>query len=134
MGDILVGSGYLTPEALAGALETRPGSLRLGEHLVITGLLSTEALYEALSVQQGLPVAQVEPSSIPIGVARALPEKLVRDWKVMPFRVADGHLYVAGPEIPTLETTAALRAFTSLELRFHLVTPEVFETLTAALL
>jgi hypothetical protein len=53
---------------------------------------------------------------------------------MMPFRVADGNLYLAGPEIPTLETTRALRAFTSLELRFHLVTPEVFDTSIAALL
>lgn len=134
LGDILIGTGYLTPEALASGLETRPVSLRLGEHLVNTGLLSREDLYEALSLQQGLPVAQVEPSSVPVGVARGLPERLVRDWKIMPFRVADGHLYLAGPEIPTSETTRALRPFTSLELRFHLVTPEVFDTLTTALL
>jgi adsorption protein B len=140
LGEILTGSGYIKPDALASALasfhtslETSP-SLRLGEHLVNTGQLSPETLYEALSLQQGLPVAQIEPALVPAGVARALPEKLVRERKVLPFRVADGSLYLAGPEIPTLETTCALRPFTSLELRFHLVTPAEFETLAIALL
>jgi len=134
LGEILTGSGYLTPDALAAAVASLPPSLRLGEHLVNTGQLSPETLYEALSLQQGLPVAQVEPALVPAEVARALPEKLVREWKVLPFRVAGGSLYLAGPEIPTLETTRALRPFTSLELRFHLVTPAEFEALTAALL
>ncbi len=133
LGEILIGSGRLAPDALAAALETRPPSLRLGEHLVEMGLISLETLYEALSLQQGLPVAQVQPALVPAGVARALPEKLVRDWKVLPFRVADGNLYLAGPEIPTLETTCALQSFTSLELRFHLITPAEFETLVGAL-
>ncbi len=127
LGDILIGSGYLTPDALAAALASLPPTLRLGEHLVNTGQLSPEALYEALSLQQGLPVAQVEPALVPSGVARALPEKLVRDWKILPFRVAGGNLYLAGPEIPTHETIRALRPFTSLQPRFHLVTPAEFE-------
>src|SRR5579863_301296 len=134
LGDILVSAGYLAPDALAAALESLPPTLRLGEHLVSAGQLSPDILYEALSLQQGLPVAQVEPAEVPVGVARALPERVVREWKVLPFRVAEGNLYLAGPEIPTPETTRALRPFTSLELRFHLVTPARFEALTVALL
>ncbi|HEY1760631.1 MAG TPA: glycosyl transferase family protein [Bryobacteraceae bacterium] len=134
LGDILIGSGHLTPDALAAALEFCPPSLRLGEHLINTGQLTPEVLYEALSVQQGLPVVEVDAGSVPVGVAHALPEKVARDWKVLPFRVADGNLFLAGPEIPTPETTRALRPFTSLELRFHLVTPDAFETLAGALL
>ncbi len=134
LGEILTGSGNLTFDALAAALASLTPSLRLGEHLVKTGVLSPDALYEALSVQQGLPVAQIEAESIPLGVARALPEKLVRDWKVLPFRVAGGALYLAGPEIPTPETACALRPFTSLELSFHLIPPAEFEALVVALL
>jgi adsorption protein B len=140
LGDILTGSGYLTPDALAAALASFPRSLkfspklRLGEHLVNTNRLSPESLYEALSLQQGLPVAQVEPALVPVGVARALPEQLARYWQVLPFRVASGALHLAGPEIPTLETAQALRPFTSLQLRFHLITPAEFEELTVALL
>jgi bacteriophage N4 adsorption protein B len=127
LGDILTGSGYLTPEALEAALASRPAELRLGEHLVQTGLLSPETLYEALSLQQGLAVAQVDPSLVPAGIARVLPERVVRDCKVLPFRIADGSLYLAGPEIPTVETALALRPYTSLDLRFHLITPAAFQ-------
>jgi hypothetical protein len=127
LGDILIGSGYLMPDALEAALASRPLELRLGEHLVNTGRLSPETLYEALSLQQGLAMAQVEPALVPPAIARVLPERVVRDWKVLPFRVADGSLYLAGPEIPTAETTVALRPFTALELRFHLITPAAFQ-------
>ena len=126
--------GHLTPAALAAALESLPPAARLGQHLIDTGQISDEILCEALSVQQGLPIARIEPASVSDAVAHALPEKVIRAWKVQPFRVAESHLFLASPEIPTPETARALRAFTSLELRFHLVTPAVFEALTEALL
>ena len=53
---------------------------------------------------------------------------------MLPFRVAEGSLYLAGPDIPSPSVTAALRRYTSLDLRFHLVTPSEFEKLTGALL
>ena len=58
LGEILVSSGYLHARRLAAALASLPPSLRLGEHLVNTGRSLPKALYEALSLQQGLPVAQ----------------------------------------------------------------------------
>lgn len=134
LGEILVGGGYLSPLALEAALKSLPASLRLGEHLIDTGQLTRQTVYEALSVQQGLPVAQVDPAGTPAGAAHALPEKIVRQWKVLPFRIAEGSLFLAGPEIPTPESSRALRSFTALELRYHLITPEEFETLAAALL
>ncbi len=134
VGEILIASGYLTPSSLAAALESRPASVRLGQHLIDTGQITPEALCETLSLQQGLPVAQVESSSVPEAVAHALPEKVARDWKVLPFRVLEGNLFLASPEIPTPEAALALRAFTALDLRFHLVTQAAFQSLADALL
>ena len=134
LGEILVAAGCLTPPALAEALETVPASLRLGQHLINSGQISAETLCEALSMQQGLPIAQVEPLQVPAAIAHALPERVVRDWKVLPFRVVQGHLFLASPEVPGAETARVLRSFTSLELRFHLVTPAAFESLVTALL
>ncbi len=134
LGEILIATGYLTPSALAAALESIPTAARLGQHLIDTGQISPEMLCEALSVQQGLPIAAVEPATVTEGVARALPERVAREWKVLPFRVAEGHLFLASPEVPTTEATQALRVFTALELRFHLVTPAGFEALAEALL
>lgn len=133
LGEILVAAGHLNADALAEALKTAPPSLRLGQHLINTGQITAETLCEALSMQQGLPIAQVEPLRVPSSIAHALPERIVRDWKVLPFRVSEGNLFVASPEVPGAETARVLRSFTSLELRFHLVTQAAFESLLNAL-
>jgi len=134
LGEILVSSGSVPAAELASALAERTPGTRLGEYLVGSRKLEMEALYQALSFQQGLPIAQVEPEAVPWPVAHALPEHAIRQWQVLPFRVAEQHLFVASPEAPGAQTTEALRAFTSLEIRFHLVTPAEFERLSKALL
>jgi adsorption protein B len=134
LGEILVASGVLPAHALKDALESlRPGVL-LGQHLVSIGQLSDESLCEALSFQQGLPIARIEPGQVSPHIARALPEHVAREWGVLPFRVSEGSLFLASANLPTSAMTATLRSFTALELRFHLVTPAKFENLTASLL
>jgi adsorption protein B len=134
LGEILVSSGSVPAAELASALAERTPGTRLGEYLVGSRKLEMEALYQALSFQQGLPIAQVEPEAVPWPVAHALPEHAIRQWQVLPFRVAEQNLFVASPEAPGAATAEALRAFTSLEIRFHLVTPAEFERLSKALL
>ena len=134
LGEILVSLGTVPAAALASALAEQPPGMRLGEYLVDSRRLEMEALYQALSFQQGLPIAQVEPEAVPWPVAHALPEHAIRRWQVLPFRIAEQNLFVASPEAHGTETTAALKAFTSLEIRFHLVTPAEFERLSKALL
>ncbi len=131
LGEILIALGYLDAGALHPALAS--GS-RLGEALVASGELSEEHLYEALSLQQGLPVAHVNAHDVPLRVARALPERLVREWRVLPFKVADGSLLLASPDLPTPAMTDAIRSFTSLEIRFHLLAPTEYKQLVDALL
>jgi hypothetical protein len=48
---------------------------------------------------------------------------------VLPYKVAAGHLFVAGSELPSDQMHDELRKFSSLEIRFHLVTPSEFEEL-----
>jgi len=134
LGEILVSSGELTAAALDAALKLKPPGVLLGEFLVRSSLVSEDAVYEALSLQQGLPLDGVEAELIHSGVARALPGRMLRAWRVVPFRVAEGSLFVATPDLPSLEMSAELRRFTSLEIRFHLVTPARFRRLTRALL
>jgi len=134
LGEILVGSGYVEESELRQALENlRPG-LRLGEYLVQRGAITEDELYEALSLQQSLPAGRLEPWVINSHVARALPRRVVRDWRVLPFRIASGNMFLASPEIPSDDLTRTLRNFTRLSLRFHLVTPGNFEELAANLL
>lgn len=116
------------------ALSTQPAGLRIGEYLVKLGKLSEEDLYEALSLQQSLPAGRLEPLEIKTNVARALPRHVIRDWRVFPYRIAAGSMFLASPEIPTDELSRAVGGFTRLALRFHLVTPANFEELADSLL
>jgi hypothetical protein len=134
LGEILVASGALPARAVKDALETQRSGILLGEHLVASGRLSEETLYAALSFQQGLPLGFVEAESVPWHIAHALPEHVIREWGVLPFRIGEGSLFLASAKLPTREMTALLRSFTTLEIKFHLVTPTKFENLTASLL
>jgi adsorption protein B len=134
LGEILVGSSYVTAPVLKQALATCPGGVRLGEHLMRQGHLDEEHLYEALSLQQGLSFTHLNPTEVPAAVARALPVSVARDWRVLPFRVSEGSLFLAGPNLPTPEMQTALRSFTALDIRFHLLTPSEYEKLAEALL
>jgi adsorption protein B len=134
LGEILVSSGDLSAAELAAALAEKPPDVRLGEFLVRRSLVTEDAVYEALSLQQGLPLTDCDETHIPSAVARTLPVRVIRDWRVLPFRIAQGSLFLASPELPSLAMSAELRRFTSLEIRFHLVTPARFRTLARALL
>jgi adsorption protein B len=129
LGEILVGSAYVDQEDLDAALATQPAGTRLGEHLIAMGKLSEEELYEALSLQQHLPLAIVDAGAVPLRVARSLPAHIAKQWKVLPFRIEAGRLDVASPELPVVAMETALRGHTSLEVRFHLITPLRFREL-----
>ncbi len=133
LGEILVASGHLNAGTLNAALATQPSGMLLGEHLVRSGRLSDDAVVEALSFQQGLPVGRVDVNGVAKEVARALPDHVIREWGVLPFRVAEGSLFVASSRLPTAKMSESLRPFTALEVRFHLVTAREFERLVGAL-
>jgi len=132
--EILVGSSYISSEQLEQVLATKPADVGLGEHLVRLGLLDEEQLCEVLSLQQSIPAGRVEPHEVPSNVARALPAHLVHRWRVLPFRIASGNMYLASPQLPSDELQRTLRRFTHLETRFHLVTPSNFLELQTKLL
>jgi adsorption protein B len=127
--EILVGSQWITRQQLDEALATKPAGRRLGEHLMKLGLLSEQDLYTALSLQNNLPLGKPAPESVSLPVTRSLPASLARKWRVLPFRVAAGELYVAGTDVPDDTLHTEIRRFSSLEIRFHLVTPTDYEEL-----
>lgn len=133
LGEILTGSGYVRVAEMNQALATKPPELRLGEYLVMRGVLTEKDLYEALSLQQGLPAGALRPADVARNAARALPRHVMRSWRVLPFRIAYGNLHLATPEVPTDEMARELRGFTGLDVRFQLVTSENFERLMQTL-
>jgi hypothetical protein len=134
LGEILTSSGYANESDVRRALENLPRGIRLGEYLVQRGVITEDELYQALSLQQSLPAGRLEPWVISSQVARALPRRVVRDWRVLPFRISSGSMFLASPEIPTDDLARILRGFTRLSLRFHLVTPQNFDELAERLL
>jgi len=129
LGEILTGSLWITAGQLEAALATQPAGLRLGEHLIALGLIGEDDLYAALSLQNNLPLGKPDRETVSIPVTRALPAAVAKRLRVLPFRIAAGELYVAGSELPGEEMQHDLRQFTSLEVRFQLVTPTDFAEL-----
>ena len=134
LGEILAGGQWLSREQLDAAIASKPATRRLGEHLLLLGLLTEEDLYTALALQHNLPMGKPEPSSVSLPVTRALPAELAKKWSVLPFRISAGELYIAGSEIPDDEMQNDIRKFSSMELRFQLVTPTEYRELAAAYL
>ena len=134
IGQVLVQSNYITYDDLTRALETQPKGVRLGEHLVQLGILAEEGLYEALSLQQSIPLTHVEPAEVSKKVARSLPGAVLKHFKVVPYKIEAGNLFLAGPDIPAAAMQLSLKRFTRLEIRFHLVTATNYSQLTESLL
>jgi adsorption protein B len=129
LSEIITGSQRVTPEQLELALASKPAERRLGEHLMHLGLITEADLYTALSLQNDLPLGKPEWAVVSPCVARAFPAVVAQKWRVLPFRIAAGELHVAGSELPDEEMRRDMRRFSSLEIRFHLVTPTEFEEL-----
>ena len=127
--DILTGSRWITPAQLEAALASRPPGRRLGEHLLLLGIITERELYAALSLQHDLPLGKPDPETVSVPVTRSIPADVARRLRVLPFRIAGGELYVAGSELPGEQMHQNIRHFSSLEIRFHLVTPSEFEEL-----
>jgi adsorption protein B len=129
LGEVLVGCQYIGSDDLEAALAAKPAGIRLGDFLITQGKVSEADVYTALSLQQNVPFGKPEREVISRPITRSLPAEIVRRWKVLPYKVAAGHLFVAGSELPSDEMHDALRKFSSLEIRFHLVTPTEFDEL-----
>lgn len=129
LGEILTGSGYISEEDLREALRNKPPEMLLGWYLVLRGKLDESDLFEAISLQQGLPMGALAAADVSPNAARALPRHLVRTWRVLPFSIKAGALHLATSHVPTDEMTRELRGFTGLNVRFQLVTTQNFEML-----
>lgn len=81
-----------------------------------------------------IPHDELEVREVPRRIAHALPERIVRQWNVLPFRIEQGRMHLATIDTPAAKLPESLREFTALEIRFSLVTQAKFEELVEALL
>ncbi|MGJ5818542.1 glycosyl transferase family protein [Paludibaculum fermentans] len=129
LGELLVSMGDCSQLEIDQALAARPPGTLLGNYLVELGLLTEARLYQVLGIQQCLPTAEIGFAVVTARVARSLPQRVMREWGVLPFRIQDGALDVASPRIPSDEMHVSLQRFTRLHIRFHLVTPSALKSL-----
>jgi adsorption protein B len=123
LGEILVTSGYCAPEIVEHALAVK-GEQQLGEYLVDNGLIAPGDLCEALSLQQGLPMAKLAGKRLRVDLARSLPARLQAQHSLVVVEAREGELHVAGATPPTAELMEELRRYTRLSIRFWLATKD----------
>ena len=111
------------------ALELCPEETQPGDFLVEEGLIGEEQMLDALCLQHSLPRAHLNWEEIPSRVRRTIPLREANHWRIVPFRIGEGVLHIAGATVPSDEMLAELRLFTRLEIRFYLISTREFEEL-----
>lgn len=125
--DVLMSSG-LVSEAKLQEYETQTGEdlLRL---LVQTGVVSDEDKCQALSLQSGIPMTQIDVGQIKRGTTQCLPKHVQERFGVVPYSIREGRLMVASAQVPGAEAFDQIRSFTFLPVEFQLVTDANLEEL-----
>ena len=112
-------------EALAG----RPEHMRPEDFLVNEGLITEDQMMEALCLQHSLPRAHLAGEEISPRVRRTIPLRQADNWRIVPFRIAEGALHIATAAVPTDEMLTELRLFTRLDIRFYLISAREYDEL-----
>ncbi len=96
LGEILIGKGLLTQDALERVLEAQKRSEEpLGEILVRDGLVTEEQVAEAIAGQLGIPYVQISATVVDREVLALVPEEMARRLKVLPLFQVMNSLSVA---------------------------------------
>jgi hypothetical protein len=123
VGTILTGSGLLTEEQLAHALEAqghRGG--RLGEVLVELGYVTSQQIAGAVAEQCELELVDLDATEIESDAVALLPETLARRYQALPIRRADDGLVLAIADPTNLRNADDLRL--ALGMNFRCVVAE----------
>jgi bacteriophage N4 adsorption protein B len=129
VGEILLSLGWIRAEELELACSTQPAASSFGEHLLALGFVSEEQLCMALARHCGMCFGRLNAGTVSLEATRLIPARIARQWSVLPYRILGGELHVATAEVPMEELEQEIRRYTSLELRFQLVTWTDFDDL-----
>jgi type IV pilus assembly protein PilB len=119
LGQILVDLGYLTEDQLWDVLEEQkqsPGEV-IGQVALRMGLITEEQITEALAEQFGMPVVNLEETTIPPKVLELVPETMASVYKIMPISLKDNVLTVAMADPQNLAALDDLRNFLGFDVR-----------------
>jgi type II secretory ATPase GspE/PulE/Tfp pilus assembly ATPase PilB-like protein len=155
LGDLLTEGGAITRADLEAALAVRdrenvgvvgagsghagsggagrPGAERLGDFLRRRGLVSEDALLDALGEQLGLERRPIRRRDVDPAALDRLPAEFVRSERVLPLAVEDGVLVVATDDPGRSRVIEDIRLLSGCEVREVLARGEVIESLAADL-
>ena len=125
LGALLLGSGLLTPEQLAYALEEKAETgKRLGEIVVARGWVTEEAIARALAEQHQIEFLDLTASPLQPAAATLLPEKFARRYRAVPVRfLSESTILVAVADPTNVVNSDDLRIALGLEIQ-HCVATE----------
>ena len=119
LGQILVDLGYLTEDQLWDVLENQkqsPGEV-IGMIAVRMGLVTEAQVTEALAEQWGMPVVNLEETSIPPKVLELVPQTMAELYKIMPISLVNEVLTVAMSDPQNVSALDDLRNFLGHDIR-----------------
>lgn len=128
LGEILVQAGALDPGRLRAALvEQRRWGGQLGRILVDMGMITEDALVQALATQINFPVIKLTGKDIPPSVTELVSGELAEQHSLIPFNVDGKFLDVAMSDPTNLGIIDELRIRTQLNVRPYLCGPKQIE-------
>jgi type IV pilus assembly protein PilB len=96
IGELLVMNGLITEEQLDQALQEQARHpKKLGEILSELGFITERQLVEALEFQLGIPVLNINETVFDIRAVQLIPESIARKHKLVPFDCSGGKIKVA---------------------------------------
>ncbi len=119
LGQILVDLGYINDDQLWDILEEQkqsPGQ-PIGQVAVRMGLVNQRQVTEALAEQWGMPVINLEETSIPPNVLDIVPQTMAEMYKIMPVSMKNNVLTVAMADPQNVGVLDDLRNFLGHEIR-----------------
>jgi len=119
LGQILVDLGYLTEDQLWDVLEEQKqsGGEIIGQVAVRMGFVSQEQVTEALAEQWGLPVVNLNETTILPKVLEDVPQTMAELYKIMPLSKKDNVLTVAMADPQNLAALDDLRNMLGCDVR-----------------
>ncbi len=111
LGERLVAEGIITSDQLKSSLDRQKQTGEfLGESVVALGFATSGQVGRYLESATGFPFVDLGEQTVDMSLARMVPEGLARSRKVIPFKEADGSIYVAMADPLNLITVDQLKA------------------------
>jgi len=119
LGQILIDLGYLTEDQLWDVLEEQkqsPGEI-IGRVAIRMGLVTDAQITEALAEQWGMPIVNLQETTIVPRVLELVPMTMAELYKIMPISLKDNVLTVAMADPQNVGALDDLRNFLGVEVR-----------------